>query len=885
MGGLQSGGGTSAVAASAHAGCQRFRLTDTFLTRVNRKALAVHLGSPDTTARIPEARWMRAMTFESLVHSEKFVSELLTKTIGQLGLPRPKGVRRADCRGSVANTATALKAAHLKANFADEATMMTALGIPYLHLEGESATSVLPDFAIVAPRREGTRVVGSWLVIGDAKDYERIRSRIDDTRMLKGFLQVALGAESAAVWSELPKGMAVHRWGALAVPRNAYLQPEAVVEDLDDHRAEARGRALERLEEKTRLGDNHPSTDELDDYVAHLEATFDPASCVSCNLFNHCRSELRASSDPSDVLIEIGVSPSLRPIVACLIDATGEPGHAPAAVVNQVAATKDGRAVWLDRRRTDPCGLPGSINVVMAKSDSAALGIHGIAVSRDGSDWERRVFLDPQSPTTRRGAMALVGKAIAAARATKALPLHLIVPDRATADVLVSAADSVAGVELSRMRWQRDLDLGRQALTFDGTPATLAEPLTEHERLAVAFLLEDDRSRALKTRMPIVDLRQVLASHVVAGGPAVDSFRLDYLVRWAAAGESLNHRAVSDQIAGLSRTPGARLANDESDAIHDAYKLRVDDSAPYRALVGEALDYKIDIVEQVLGVMDRLEVSRLREIYEAIEWESQEVWWRRVSLQALDLIRFSRTTRYWRNVQVRHLEKDQMCAVQLSCLADYAVAYDRALDAGKGEIAMAKVVATSPVRLDVASRRFEDGTVAVGLHVNGEPVIERPTSTCKIQGTSFKFGTLPIGPLEDDGADGMLWSPKVPVDLAVGDEIVLANGNWFNSVLNNGHELTVVRPPVDQDSAPKVDCEPGSYAADPAGHRWCCRPHAVAEAETSDYFAKRRAAGEMNPEVWPPLIDEERFDVGADEPPELADTVPPDGVTPDDLGD
>ena len=250
MGGLQTGGGTSAVAASAHAGCERFRLTDPFLTSKPRKTLATHLGHPDSSAGIPEARWMRAMTFEHLVHSEKFVSELLTKTIGQLDLPRPKGVRRIACGNSVANTAKALKDAHLKANFADEATMITALGVPFLHLEHESATAVLPDFAIVCPRRDGTKIVGSWLIMGDAKDYERVRSRIDDGRMLKGFLQVALGAESAAAWSQLPKGMEVHRSGALAVPRNAFLQPEAVVEILDDHRSEVRLRAEERLAAK-----------------------------------------------------------------------------------------------------------------------------------------------------------------------------------------------------------------------------------------------------------------------------------------------------------------------------------------------------------------------------------------------------------------------------------------------------------------------------------------------------------------------------------------------------------------------------------------------------------------------------------------------------------
>src|SRR5947199_8768678 len=114
--GLQSGGGTSAVAASAHAGCERFRMTDPFLTRKTRKALASHLGAPDVGAGIPEARWMRAMTFESLVHSDRFVSELLTKTIGQLGLPRPEQVARATCDNSVAATAKALKNSHRKAN-------------------------------------------------------------------------------------------------------------------------------------------------------------------------------------------------------------------------------------------------------------------------------------------------------------------------------------------------------------------------------------------------------------------------------------------------------------------------------------------------------------------------------------------------------------------------------------------------------------------------------------------------------------------------------------------------------------------------------------------------------------------------------------------------
>src|SRR5262249_40843748 len=170
MGNVQSGGGTSAVAASAHAGCERFRLTDSFLTRKTRKALATHVGVPDTSAGIPEARWMRAVTFERLVYDERFVSELLTKTVGQLGLPRPANVARVTCSGSIDATAKALTNANMKATFANTATMITALGVPYVFLEAESATPVMPDFAIVAPRWNDGSVVGSWLIMGDAKD-------------------------------------------------------------------------------------------------------------------------------------------------------------------------------------------------------------------------------------------------------------------------------------------------------------------------------------------------------------------------------------------------------------------------------------------------------------------------------------------------------------------------------------------------------------------------------------------------------------------------------------------------------------------------------------------------------------------------------------------
>jgi hypothetical protein len=358
MGSLSTGGGSSAIAASAHAGCERFRLTDPLITRVSRHALAAQLGAPDAGAGIPEARWMRAMTFESLVHSERFVSELLTKAVGQLGLQRPEMIRRRSGKVSLATTASELESAHVHATGANTATMLTALALPYPDLEANAdATLVKPDFAIVCPREDGD---GSWLIMGDAKDYERVRARIDDGRMLKGFLQVALGAAAAAVWSALPDGMRVHRSGALAVPRNAFLQPEAQVERLDDHLAEVRARAGERIDVMQQLGPGAPTQEQLPGYVARIHAEFDPDRCVTCNLFSYCRGELRAAHDAESLLTEIGIDPLARPALIGLVDGVTELGRAPAATMARVTATVTGAPLWSRRRRTDPAGLPGA---------------------------------------------------------------------------------------------------------------------------------------------------------------------------------------------------------------------------------------------------------------------------------------------------------------------------------------------------------------------------------------------------------------------------------------------------------------------------------------------------------------------------------------------
>ncbi|NYN59137.1 hypothetical protein GPV44_24565, partial [Salmonella enterica subsp. enterica serovar Typhimurium] len=58
-----------------------------------------------------------------------------------------------------------------------------------------------------------------------------------------------------------------------------------------------------------------------------------------------------------------------------------------------------------------------------------------------------------------------------------------------------------------------------------------------------------------------------------------------------------------------------------------------------------------------------------------------------------------------------------------------------------------------------------------------------------------------------------------------------------------------------------------------------------AEAEYADDLAERRARGELNPQAWPPLIDQDRFDIALDDDPadSVDDVEMPEGLTMDDL--
>ena len=760
-----TGGASSAVAASSHAACARFRGTDPLITGVTRRKLAEQVGhSKGPQSSIPLLRWMRAVTFERLIRDSRFASEVVTVSVGALGLNRPTSVIVADARVDSSRTATILLQAHNAALAHGSATLIHQLAVPFVGLEGENATDARPDFAVVAPKvtSQSGEVDGSWLIVGDAKDYQRIRAKIDDGRLLKGFLQVALGAESAATWTKLPVGMDVHAFGILAVPRNTSLSPTAVIEDLTDHREEVRMRVTERAAEVANFRSD--VRDDLPGHLTHLQATYSPDACPSCDMFVYCRAELQNSSDASDLLIELGVKPELRGQAVGLVDSVTPVGKVPNSVRRQIEATLGGAGIPSGQRRLDPIGEPGTVNVVLAKSDGAALGVYGIALQRVTRDevgpWQVQVYDNPDADDTRRSIMKLLGKELnkamteqSKANAESPDPIHLVVPDSATADILVSIADSVAGKELSRLRWERDKQQGRPALTYNGEPAVVPPRLLEKDRAAVSFLLEQDRSRTMRARSTIIDLRASLASLVTAGGPAVNSLRLDYLWPWAdAAVQPVDHRALAELVETSVHSVGAQLTPTQSNAIHEAFAgdrpglPRPAQPSVYEDLIRKELTYKIDEFDSAFSILRRqFGTSQLQPAVRAVEADAQRVWRRRLNLHAFDLVRFGRTTRWWRNDSVPILEADDRFNAQVTVLTSPLAAYDAAQDAGTRQLASALVVDASPLTIEIDSRRIGDGSRIVALHRNGDALVEAADVTIRKQKCSFKIHHKTIG--------------------------------------------------------------------------------------------------------------------------------------------
>lgn len=891
-----TGGGSGTATWAAHSHCERFRGTDPIITGTTRHALATELGCPDVSSGIPQARWIRALTFERVCHDEAFAGELVARATGWAGegFAEPESVVTADCRGSVDTTARQLEIAVERAA-QGTATLLRQPAVPFPGVpNGTDATGVHPDLVVVAPCDTGTA-----LIVGDVKDYERIRSRIDDARLMKGFLQVAMGALAFDRWDGIPAGLSVSRHGFLAVPRSVFLQPAVEVEDLRDYLTEVQLQIDSRRAAAEQAGET--GADPARELVEHLHGSFDPDTCPSCSLFNYCRQELQVAANPEALLVEIGVPETERASVSPVLHGGEPPAHAKASTVKRLRATVDGRVATSDQKRLDPLGAVGTVSVVAVKSDAAALGYHGLGIRRHTADgptpWEFRVFTEPQNDATRRAVMAVIGRELEQAMEEQARagvipdPVHVVVPDQATADLLASTADLLAGVELSRLRWRRDEEMGRDLLTYNGDPAVTPRELELQARRAVSFLLEQDRARMLRNRRPVVDATGVLNRHFVPGGAAMLARRLDYVVRWALADAALDHREVAREIEETVHTPGARLSNQASDELHAALdRRRTGGTEPeYSSLVEKELRYRAKTLEQAVRALEQVGVSRFAAAVRSFEGDAQAVWCRRRDFRASDLVRFGRTYPYWRNRLVDVIQSDTTCTAQVDILTSPLQAQDAANDAGNRQATNAEVTGVEPLALQVASRRFTDGTGVVMVSRNGAALVEEDGVGIELMKGAVKLKNFPQGELSavDDAASPRVlgWAPATDPQLEVGDRVVLVDLGFFDA---KKKWFNIPRPARDELGAPKPACEPESYAENPEEHQWCCKPHEEAEAEFADELAARRERNELNPQAWPPLRDADGFEVApADKPTAATITVTatpaPEGLTIDEL--
>ena len=648
------------------------------------------------------------------------------------------------------------------------------------------------------PRTEAGAVVGSWLVMGDAKDYERVRSRIDDGRMLKGFLQVALGAESAAAWSRLPDGMEVHR---LRCPRGpAQRLPAARGRRGGSRRPPPRGPCPGRRSGSLPAVSPCSWTPQMTicgEHVRHLDAVFDPGSCaVLLAVPLLPRSSCDAPATRAAVLVEIGIRPPDRPALLGLVDGTGTAPPAVDRCVPGRARRGDGDRPARSargRRRVDPVGLPGTIHVVVVKSDAAALGVHGIAVQRlDGSGtepWERRIFRAHQRHRDpARGHGAARARDSGGARRRAMGPCTWSCRTRPTADLLVSMADSLAGVELSRLRWQRDLDEGREILTFDGEPATMPEPLSEDARTAVSSPARGGPGASLQAapagRRPARRARHArrrrrarrptpAAWTTWSPGPRPAS-------RWTTA-------SVSDAIADapahprraavqhrLGRGPRGRAARPgRSGRTTSGWSPRPWSTASTCSPRGGRR------ARPLAGLA-------LRDAYRALErtrrWSGGVGWrWRPPTWSASPAPTATGAT------------PRSTCSTPTEAAATSSLPRRRAgrhatepPTRASASWPSAVVVGVAPLRLEVRSRRLGDGSrIVAPPHAGGAVGRAARRSTLKVQATSFKLGQMPIGRLtaDGDGAAGSSGSPACTPALAVGDEVVVADADWFGKRL------------------------------------------------------------------------------------------------------
>ena len=351
-------------------------------------------------------------------------------------------------------------------------------------------------------------------------------------------------------------------------------------------------------------------------------------------------------------------------------------------------------------------------------------------------------------------------------------PIHLVVPDRPTADLLATAADSLAGVELSRLRWQHDLDSGRPALTFDGEPATVPDPLA-HRRAARGQLPARGGPGAGDEPADPASwtCAAVLASHLVHGRTVPSTPAV-----WTTS--SPGPRPATRWTTGWSPTrspsrprPPARGCPTPRRTRSTRPAATSDDCGPTTALVRRRRwTYRIEVLERALAVLDGTGCLPAAQ-RSSRPGGSTPRWCGAAGSRCRPPTWCGSPgpTPNWRNSQVDMLDADRKCFDQLTALAD-ALRCAGQGDRRRGPRARAgnrdRPRPGPPGREVAAAGRRVAGRRSA--RQRPQPRWRSRLRRSRFRSGSFKLGQLPIATPARTGraSTGLFWEPSVPTALA-----------------------------------------------------------------------------------------------------------------------
>ena len=364
------------------------------------------------------------------------------------------------------------------------------------------------------------------------------------------------------------------------------------------------------------------------------------------------------------------------------------------------------------------------------------------------------------------------------------------------------------------LRWTRD---DGTIVTLRSTRGDRSSPSTARRRpcrsrcddaarLAVSFLLEEDRARAFDLRQPVVDPAEG-AGRRTWSRAGHRRRRPSRLPRRLGRGteEGLDHRRCRTRSRTVPRTAGARLSRDASDEIHRAGRpTRGDPSATSDLVTRRSSTASTSCSAPspswkgapTLGL--RAGVPRAGgRCSGGVGTPARAAGLRPRAVLADVPLLAQRTGRHARRrPQVRRPARDAASTSDWPATA--ARRRRTAPHAGRGRVDRAGAAGG---RVATVRRRHP----VVLLHRAGRRWSRtRGDADDPEDQLQVRPGARSGGSRTTATTTGLLWSPGVAPTLEVGDRVVLAEAEWLSASYKSGHEFAVSRPTIDGLAAPQA---------------------------------------------------------------------------------